>query len=103
MTYTAEGWLATLIDPSGVLWHVALNEDRGDVGVKPCSKQQHRRLEGLLAKYARITAHGKGMQINYAMEALWRLIRHPTHYGAHEIPEMLLSSGLYAGQDAGHE
>jgi hypothetical protein len=87
----------------GVLGHVGLNENCGDVGVESDGEQHCREVERVFAEDARGFGDSQGMQINDAVvDVTGVLSRDPVAQRAEVIAEVHLTSGLDAGEDSSH-
>ena len=94
-----------LHDPAqlGVLGHVALDEDGGDVGVEADRVQRRRQLERLLADDPGLLGHGQGVEVDDPVEGVARVLPDdPVPQRAEVVAEVDLAGGLDAGQDPGH-
>jgi segregation and condensation protein A len=86
-----------------VLGDVALDEDRGDIGVQADREQVHRCSEALLAQVRGVDLLGQRVQVDHAVQRVVApLVRNPLAERPDVVAEVKVAGGLDAREDARH-
>ena len=94
-----------LHDPAelGVLGHVALDEDGGDLGVEADGEQHRGHAHGGVAQRAGGVGDGERVEVDDAVEHVGLVLAaHPVPQRTQVVAQMDVAGGLDAGQHAGH-
>ena len=84
-----------------MLGHVALDEERADVGVEAAGDEERGQVECRLAQCFRLLRHRDRVHVDDGVERIdLVLLGHPAADGADEVAEMLLARRLDSGKDA---
>jgi len=95
-----------LEDPGqlGVLVHVALDEERGHVGIDADGEQQLGQLERAGPEVGGILRDGERVQVDDAVEGVGSvLVGHPVAQRAEQVAELHVAAWLDAREDTSHE
>ncbi len=88
---------------SGVLGHVALDEEGADVRVQATGQQRGRQLEGPALEDRRVVRQGEGVEVGDEEERVVLVLRpRPVRERAQVVPEMGAAGRLDPGEDATH-
>ena len=86
-----------------MLGNVALYEQRAQFGIESAGDQDLGQLDRLVTHLARSLGDREGVQIDDAVEGIGgTLVLDPVLDGSQQVSEMEITSGLDAGEDAGH-
>ena len=83
--------------------HVALHEDRGDIGVETGGQQYLGRLKCLSSQHGGVSRHGEGVKIDNAVEAIDALFVDPVPKCPEIVAELHFARGLDTREDARHQ
>ena len=78
----------------GVLVHVALDEQRADLGVEADGQEQRGQLEGLAPQLGRVLRDGEGVQVDDAVERVAVLVGDPVAQRPEQVAERGVAGGL---------
>ena len=85
----------------GVRRHVALHEDDGALRVDARGEEQVDEVDRVAPQLGALLAHGDGVQVDDAVDAVVRLLHgHPVADGAEVVAEVQRAGGLDAAEDA---
>src|SRR6185312_1009560 len=84
-----------------MLGHVALDEERADIGIEAAGDEERGQIERRLAESFRLLRDGDRVQVDDGVERIHLvLLGHPAADGADVVAEVLLARRLDPGKDA---